>query len=123
MERFNNDIPLDSKILKEIEQYFRYRWTSNRNQAIENQEDLHIFIQLPHTVQMQIFSDYLYNDFLHFYGSFFQALRTLLLRFEKSDKPKHAQTMRNSFVWGLSPEIKAHRTMNSLVLQENFYIF
>ena len=71
MERFNEEKPLRRQITLQIERYFRYRWEKNRNQAIEGDEDYQIFIQLPPMVQMSIFSDYLYHDFLQHYGCFF----------------------------------------------------
>ena len=64
---------------------------------IEGEESLNLFTQLPLSVQMRIFSDYLYHDFLSYYDSFFFALRKLCHEKEYVDNKQSRKSIRYSF--------------------------
>lgn len=48
-----------------IEQYFEYKWVHDRNQAIDEPEELAFLDQLPMETQNMLYRDYLYKDFLY----------------------------------------------------------
>lgn len=49
-EKFNNNIPFDAKLRDRIENYFKYKWANDRNQALHLNEDLNIFMQIPQEI-------------------------------------------------------------------------
>jgi len=59
---------------KELEDYFNYRWSSNKNNAVSTQQDIDLLEQLPFIVQFKIFSEFLFKHFLFTYRDFFKGL-------------------------------------------------
>ena len=64
LSRFNNGNPLNKELITKIEDFFNYYWENNRLSALSNAGDLRFMEELPHSVQGQIFIDYLFTDFL-----------------------------------------------------------
>ena len=48
---FNNDEDIKLELKEEIEAYFDYRWTNNKNWAVETEQDLMMLSQLPENIQ------------------------------------------------------------------------
>jgi len=71
MEKFNGDRPLKKELLEEFEDYFHHRWMRHRNNAISTQEDHDLLVQLPRKVQIQIYSEFLFKDFVLTYHKYF----------------------------------------------------
>jgi len=61
--------------LDELYHYFEYRWANSKNSAVETEADMNLMIQLPQSVQVQIYSDFLYKDFMLIYGRYFAKVR------------------------------------------------
>ena len=69
---FNNDEDINLDLKEEIENYFDYRWTNNKNWAVETEEDLMMLGQLPESIQTKIFSDCLFSRFVNVFRKDFQ---------------------------------------------------
>ena len=54
-----------------IEKYFAYKWVNDKNQAVSTEEDTKLIHQLPSQVQREIYSDFLFKDFLSNFAKFF----------------------------------------------------
>ena len=68
---FNGMKPVDVEIKQEVETYFEYRWCRDKLMAFEAEEDTNMFDQLPDEVKLNIYSDFLFVDFLEIYKSLF----------------------------------------------------
>ena len=104
----------------------QYRWTHNRNQAIDGEENQNLFIQLPPSVQMRIFSDYLYHDFLLTFRTFFLALKKICIKSDQNElDPVTLNALYNSFARCslMSTAAKPKKQTNKLVFDENFLMF
>ena len=71
LSRFNNGNPLNKELITKIEDFFNYYWENNRLSAMSSEADTRFMDELPHSVQGQIFIDYLFTDFLYKYKSYF----------------------------------------------------
>jgi len=48
----------------EIEAFFDYKWNNDKNQAIDDDEEIALLEQMPIVVQDHLYSGFLFNDFL-----------------------------------------------------------
>ena len=64
MARFNGNKSINQKLMKEIEAFFDYKWKNDKNQAIDDDEEIALLEQLPINVQDTLYSSFLFNDFL-----------------------------------------------------------
>lgn len=71
LKNFNSGNKLKKKSLKDIEDYFEYKWQNDKNQAICTNGDIAIMNQMPIDVQCKIYSCFLYKRFLYKYRKFF----------------------------------------------------
>lgn len=62
--KFNDGLPLTEEMKMKMEEYFAYKWSNDRNQAITEEADLEMMDQLPDHVQNNIFTKFLYVEFL-----------------------------------------------------------
>ena len=69
---------------QKIEQFFEYKWVHDRNQAIDEPEELAFLDQLPQETQNMLYRDYLYQDFLYEFRFVFS--------FKKSDGTTYTWT-------------------------------
>mmetsp|Transcript_9853 Transcript_9853/g.14916 ORF Transcript_9853/g.14916 Transcript_9853/m.14916 type:complete len:180 (-) Transcript_9853:1524-2063(-) len=74
MEKFNGDRPYTEARQQQILGYFEHRWQSNKNFAISTQEDVDLLVQLPQMVQNQIYSKFLFKDFIGIYRRKFNSI-------------------------------------------------
>ena len=72
LARFNNGMPLNKDLITSIEDFFNYYWENNRLSAITSNEGNRFMSELPHSVQGEIYVDYLFQDFLFKYRSYFR---------------------------------------------------
>ena len=56
---------------RNIEQFFNYKWQFDRNQAIDDEEEMAILEQLPEEVQNKIYTNFLFKEFLHIFQDTF----------------------------------------------------
>jgi hypothetical protein len=54
-----------------IEEFFDYKWMQDKNLAFSTKEDIDLLEQLPESVQVKIYSDFLFHRFLYKYKRFF----------------------------------------------------
>ena len=64
MRRFNGNVDIKLDLKREIEFYFDYRWSQDRNQSFSTEGDEAIFEQLPEFVQNNLMTKFLFKDFL-----------------------------------------------------------
>jgi len=77
LSRFNNGNPLNKELITKIEDFFDYYWENNRLSAIRTEADMRFMDELPGYVQEKIFIDYLFNDFLYKYRTYFNPRRII----------------------------------------------
>lgn len=64
LQKFNRDQPLDEDFRIKIEAYFDYKWSYDRNQAIDEPEELSLMEQLPDETVNKLYRDFLYVEFV-----------------------------------------------------------
>lgn len=72
--KFNKDVPIEKESKEKIEKYFEYRWKHYKNVAISTKEDEELLEQLPMVVRTEIYTNYLYKDFMRTYKRYFDDL-------------------------------------------------
>ena len=50
MKKFNHQIPFNLELKRDIEAFFDYKWTHDKNMAFKEEQDKSIFEQLPEQV-------------------------------------------------------------------------
>lgn len=65
LEKMNGQKPINEAFRNKIESYFEYRWNNDRNSALDDEEELEIFVQLPSKQQDQIYFKFLFADFIN----------------------------------------------------------
>lgn len=71
IKRFNSSRSISMDLKQKIEEYFDYRWTNDKNQAVSDPEDIKILMQLPPTTRRAIYSDFLFKNFRNNFKKFF----------------------------------------------------
>jgi len=71
IKRFNSSRSVSIELKQKIEEYFDYRWVNDRNQAVSTEEDLKLFQELPSQVQRNIYSHFLFKNFIKNFEKFF----------------------------------------------------
>lgn len=63
-QKFNSNHPLHDNFKQTIDEFFHYKWKMDKNFAFNEPDDIRIFEELPEEVQIRLFRDYLFKDFL-----------------------------------------------------------
>ena len=71
LKYFNKNHDLDPEFRERIAEYFFFRWDNYKNWALETDEDLLIFTQLPSHTRLSIYKDSLYKNFMRYFIKFF----------------------------------------------------
>ena len=71
---FNGMKPVDVEIKQEVETYFEYRWCRDKLMAFQQEDDMNMYNQLPDEVKLNIYSDFLFVDFLEIYKSLLASI-------------------------------------------------
>jgi len=85
--RYNFGYEVEPEMKAKIEKYFRYRWLTDRNQAIDEPEELAYLDQLPIDTQNMLYRDFLYQDFLHEFRYMFMFKKPDGEAYTWSDQP------------------------------------
>ena len=72
LSRFNNGNPLSKGLITKVEDFFEYYWENNRLSAINSSAGERFMSELPMSVQIEIYVDYLFSDFLFKYRFYFR---------------------------------------------------
>lgn len=64
IKKFNGHVDIKLELKKEIEEFFDYKWSYDRNQGIDEDWERAILYQLPDEVQNKIYKDFLFSKFL-----------------------------------------------------------
>ena len=56
-----------------MEAFFAYRWQKDKNIAISTAEDQELLEQLPKLIQKQIYTEFLFKDFVRAFKNFFNG--------------------------------------------------
>ena len=64
LKKMNYNQDIDIETIRDMENYFIYRWDNDRNQAVRNLEDLNFLNQLPEKVRNRLYTDFLFGNFL-----------------------------------------------------------
>lgn len=63
MTKFNQGTPLKKEFIVLIEDYFDYYWANDKLASIDDEEELRFFNELPHDIKIQLFKNYLFENF------------------------------------------------------------
>ena len=66
---------------RNIEQFFNYKWQFDRNQAIDDEEEMAILEQLPEEVQNKIYTNFLFKEFLHIFQDYVETTGNIVKKF------------------------------------------
>ena len=68
--------PIKSSFRYQIEQHMKYKWGNDRNQALQEEEDVTILEQIPEEVQDEIYYKFLHQKFLRDFEKYFTFEKT-----------------------------------------------
>ena len=98
MRRFNANVEVEYSLKTTIEAFFDYKWQFDRNQAIDDEEELAMLEQLPEEVQNKIYTNFLFKEFLKTFSQTFTIYKD---EFEemKDDDEKFCRRFQKQFTW------------------------
>lgn len=64
LTRFNGLKPLDAKIISEITNYLKQKWSHDKTNFLVEEQDYDLFSQLPQEVKNMIFTEFVFKDFV-----------------------------------------------------------
>ena len=64
LQKFNYGRQLNLQLQSDIRAYMDYKWNNDKNNFLLTEEDKGLLAQLPDTVVTNIYTDFLYKDFL-----------------------------------------------------------
>ena len=64
LRRFNGNQQIDKNIRAEIEQFLEYSWNHDPTQALKSDADVKLLSELPQSVRLKIYTDFLFDEFL-----------------------------------------------------------
>lgn len=71
LQKFNNREEINLDLKRRIEAHFAYKWNNDKGYAFEDEIDRQIFDELPEDVQIALYKNFLYCDFLKAFKRFF----------------------------------------------------
>ena len=83
---FYGNRPLPKSIQKTFESYFEYYWQNDKNYAIQSEEDLRFMQELPPQIRRDVYKDFLFQDFLHQFKSYFSFKQQIVIEGKMTDK-------------------------------------
>jgi hypothetical protein len=63
LRRFNDNVPIKVQLKEQIEKHFDYKWKKDKNQSVDDDEEVEMLNQLPDEVQNRIFCEFLFSEF------------------------------------------------------------
>jgi len=87
LRKYNSGKPIDKNTQFRIHNFLNYKWQNDRNNFLLEEKDKQIFSQLPGVCQRQIYTDFLFQEFLYKFRRFFSFRTDLINRrpLEKQD--------------------------------------
>ena len=64
MIQFNNGHPISKDLQMDIVEHMNFIWNNNRNMFLDSKSDRDLFIQLPSSCQLQLYTDFIFQEFL-----------------------------------------------------------
>ena len=64
IKTFNSGKPLNEKLKKQIESFFDYKWSHDKNSAIDDEDEQEILDELPSYVQDKLYVGFLFCNFI-----------------------------------------------------------
>ena len=80
LKRFNGNKSVNRKFTDKVQAFFEYKWSYDKNLAIDSEEEMKILGQLPDEVQDKLLTNYLYSTFLNTFAGFFRLSRSFTSR-------------------------------------------
>ena len=78
LEKLNGSKPMDPQWKKKVEDFFHWKWNTDKNMFMASDEEQYMLSVLPSEVQEKLYCSYLFHEFLKSYQIFF--------RFEKKQQ-------------------------------------
>mmetsp|Transcript_42741 Transcript_42741/g.65654 ORF Transcript_42741/g.65654 Transcript_42741/m.65654 type:complete len:242 (+) Transcript_42741:998-1723(+) len=67
LKKYNGNQALKGSFVNEVEKYFLYRWSCERNRVIASEKERDMLAELPKQVQFSIYIDFLYKGLFSIY--------------------------------------------------------
>jgi hypothetical protein len=93
LKKFNNGKSIDEKFKDKLEQYFEFRWKYDKNQSIDDEQEIAILEQLPPETQDRLFTKFIFHNFLFSFMNFFRIEKS------KTSILNTGSVFRNFFTW------------------------
>ena len=71
MTQFNNGHPINKELQMDIAEHMNFIWNNNRNMFLDTKSDRDLFNQLPCKCQLQLYTDFIFQEFLFKFRRFF----------------------------------------------------
>lgn len=71
IQHFNGNQPFDEGLKQQIEEYQRYKWENDKNQAFSQDQDLAIYSELPEEIQFRLHREFLFQNFVKTHKAYF----------------------------------------------------
>jgi len=75
ISHFNKKAPMDIELKQKIEAFFDYKWSFDRNQAFDEEEEVAMMQQLPYEVINKIYCNFLFSSFLSTFRETFKIMK------------------------------------------------
>jgi len=71
LKKYNYGQSLDGKLQNKIQIFLNFKWMNDRNNFLVDEQDKKIFNQMPIDCQRQIYTDFIFQEFLFKFRRFF----------------------------------------------------
>jgi hypothetical protein len=89
LERFKGGKMIDVDLREEIDEFFEYYWTKDKNYARKAPEGQRFLDELPQHVITKLYKDFLFKDFLYMFKKYFTFYNPLFDKRKQSDIKAH----------------------------------
>ena len=72
LSKYNNGVALKRQLILDIEEFFTFYWENNRLQAFISESGERFMSELPESTIQNIYLDYLFQEFIYRYKSWFR---------------------------------------------------
>jgi len=71
LARYSRSGKLDKKTIEKLENYFDYYWKHDRNYAVRTEVGQRFISELPKKLKREIFTQFLFKDFIYLFRNYF----------------------------------------------------
>ena len=75
--KFNNAKLLDRDFRTKLTEFFKYYWSNDKMSCFKSDDDMRYVDELPDTIKIDIFKNYLFRSFINTFRNFFEIPKNL----------------------------------------------